>query len=345
MLGDSFEMYQRGVLNRINKGENPFEHCRHRLTQSDLNVGNLECTISDVTNRRPPYSDLFRIPTKYAYLLQENRIHVVNLANNHTRAHGSTALRDMIKVLKSAGIQSFGFSEGSMFQVEPLVIRKKGVDLGFLGYNLANMSETEMSMTVGKIIHVLHSVRNNIDFLILSLHWGYEYSKVPPSYIVRYGKMFLNNGADVLYGHHSHVLQGIEQYLGKIFAPSLGNFVFDAPYTKCRSTAILQIECNTVDHSSKYYVHPYWINDHFQPVEKPELNDEIERLNRMLSTLIQAPDNVLRDYTEQANQQRLWGHLRNRIYIRWAFISHIHLYYPHIMKIFGEKILRHTDLE
>ncbi len=339
MLGDSFERYRRGVRNRVARGVNPFEHCRGVFAQSDLNVINLECTVSDSTNRLSPFSELFRIPSRYVALLQENNIHVANLANNHTRDHGSGALRDMIKVLESAGIKTFGVSENSMFQMEPLVIQKKGISLGFLGYNLANMSETDISIMTDKILRVIDSVRHSIDFLILSLHWGYEYSQIPPPNVIHYGKLFLKNGVDVLYGHHSHVLQGIDQYLGKIFAPSLGNFVFDAPYRKCRLTAILRIECNTVDLSCRYQVHPYWINEHFQPVERPDLMDVIEKLNQTLRILIHASDEVRQEYAKRANHQRYWGHLRNRIFIRGAFISHLYLYYPHITNIFKEKIL------
>ncbi|GAH64089.1 unnamed protein product, partial [marine sediment metagenome] len=132
----------RGVKSKIiKKNINPFRYCKKEFEKSDLNIANLECVISDQSNREKPFSELLRVPAGFVNILRDNNIHVVNVANNHALDHGIVAFNEMIDVLNNNGIRTFGYSLNKYFQDKPLVINIKRTKLGFIGYNLANLSD------------------------------------------------------------------------------------------------------------------------------------------------------------------------------------------------------------
>ena len=227
MLGEVFENFKRGVKQKIIEEKiNPFEYCNDNFKKSDINIANLECVISNQSNREKPFSELMRVPNNFVSILKDNHIHLVNLANNHTLDHGELAFNDMVLNLNNAGIKSFGYGIDSLFQTEPLAVTVRGITIGFLGYNLANLNVSKLKVNALAISNVIKKTRNIVDILVLSLHWGYEYVQFPAPRFIRMGKKFLECGSDILYGHHSHYLQGVVKYKNRVFAPESRQFRF-----------------------------------------------------------------------------------------------------------------------
>jgi len=339
MLGEVFENYKRGVKSSILKKKiNPFEYCINEFEKSDLNIANLECVLSNFSNREMPFSELLRIPTCFVEILKKNKINVLNLANNHTLDHGIEAFNEMYNILNDHGIKTFGISINDFFQTKPLIVKIKGTNIGFFGYNLSNISDDELYKRIFKIIEIIRKERKSVDILVLSLHFGYEYSNIPAPKFVEICKKLIKEGTDILYGHHSHQLQGVLKYEGKIFAPSLGNFIFDNKLRENRLTAILKVTINPADLRMNYEINPYYINDDFQPQRKIEYLPKVNKLNCILKSIVNSNYKSEKKWHIKANMKSQLGHLKNRIRMRLMFIFHINNYNPYILKIIKNKI-------
>jgi len=337
MLGELFENFKRGIKSKIiEKGINPFKYCRKEFENSDLNIANLECVVSDYSNKQKPFSEFLRVPADFVYILKNNYINIVNLANNHFLDHGKYAFKQMIDVLNSNDIRTFGYSFNNFFQKQCMVIIEKNIKLGFLGYNLSNLPYSEVLDISKKINNIVAKEKEEVDLLILSLHWAYEYVNFPDCKFVDLGKNFLERGADIVYGHHSHQLQGVVNYQGKIFAPSLGNFIFDDRRKENRITGIMRI---TINKGLKldFGLIPYYINRNFQPQRNDKFTVYVRSLNKIVADLMNDKLNK-KKYSKKAIFHSRYGHIKNKIRIRLLFLINIKSYKGYIYKIFLKKI-------
>jgi poly-gamma-glutamate capsule biosynthesis protein CapA/YwtB (metallophosphatase superfamily) len=85
------------------------------------------------------------------------------------------------------------------------------------------------------------SMRGGADYIVVNIHWGVEKSHIPEERQISLAHAAIRAGADLIIGHHPHVLQGIERYRGKIIAYSLGNFIFGGKAINSYSTAVLKV--------------------------------------------------------------------------------------------------------
>jgi len=344
MLGELFEQYKTGVKSRVaDRGIDPFVHCREEFENSDLNVANLECVVADCSDKDEPFSEFVRVPTSFADLLSENHIHIVNLANNHSLDHGNDAFRQMVKVLNSKEIRTFGYSPNSLFQEECMVTVVRGFKIGFLGYNLSNLPYLKVLDISKSINNIVAREKKKVDLLVLSLHWAYEFVSFPAWRFVSLGKGFIERGADIIYGHHPHQLQGVVRYQGKIFAPSLGNFVFGRQFRKCRITAILKVKIDRSTKQLDYHVMPYYVNADFQPKKCARHERTVKKLNSLVDNIVNCTDRSGRKWDRKAFLVSQLNHLRNRIRVRLIFVLRILNYRPYIQKIIRKKLGRQSS--
>lgn len=334
MLGELLENINRGVKSKIKKGIDPFEHIKNILFKSDLVIGNLECVLSDNSCLPKPYSLTLRADPEYAKLLFENNIKLVNLANNHIKDHGDKATISTINALNEYKIQHFGQSINYDFQTTPKILHLKNTKLGFLGYNLANKTYDELNELKDKIIENIKKFKKEIDILILSLHWGLEYVNIPSRPYTSFAKDFLNAGADIIHGHHSHQLQGVTTNDNKIIAFSLGNFIFDDLRKKNRFTGVLEVKVDSLEKKIKSQkLYPAYINRNFQPIpiynEKKKLQ-YIEKLNHIANTSYYASEAASRLIKTTALKNSRNGHLKNRIRIRFRILLNFWIYYKYM---------------
>jgi len=183
--------------------------------KDDFTTVNLETTLTTAT-RKANKQFRFRGDPSYAKILTYGGIDAVNLANNHTYDYLQQGYNDTIANLKKEKIGYFGRTLRLMKTV-------KGIQIGALGYEGWSDTSTLRKQIADDIL----ALRNEgADLVLIHFHWGVERSYVPNSTQKALGRFVIDSGADLVVGHHPHVVQGIEEYKGKMIVYSLGNFIF-----------------------------------------------------------------------------------------------------------------------
>jgi len=332
MFGELLETYGSGLIATIDRQKvDPFAAVKPVLDEGDFNIVNLECVLSDESELDPPFSRILISPTRYLRFLTDNRINVVNTANNHALDHGVPAFERSCDLLRSHGIAIMGYDQGNWFQEEPVIRHADGQSIGFLGYNISNFPARDREYVVERITGAVKRTRSAVDLVVVSIHWGEEYTHIPPPYVVGYGKRLLEAGCDIIHGHHSHQVQGIHNDGRRLFAPSLGNFIFDQKVRDNRITAVLQVNTEGGRLAHRYL--PYRMNDRFQPMPTPELAGYLAQLDGFLRKSLDATGSGAFD--ELISRRVRAGHNRNRVRMRLLMPSHFWDYLPHARAILG----------
>jgi len=178
--------------------------------EDDLTVVNLEGLLTTTKKYRKGRDFNFRGDPEYARILSEGGVDVVNLANNHMRDFLDRGIADTVAALEAEGV--------GVFYYENVWIREvKGVNVGFAGFYNVDLKE---------ILKTIEPLREQCDVMVVSFHWGKEGSNKPTRGQVNLAHAVIDAGADLIIGHHPHVIQGIEEYKGRTIAYSLANFCF-----------------------------------------------------------------------------------------------------------------------
>jgi poly-gamma-glutamate capsule biosynthesis protein CapA/YwtB (metallophosphatase superfamily) len=190
----------------------PFSGVVGVLSKDDLTIANLETTL---TTAKTSIEATFVFSGKpgYAKVLTEGSVEVVNLANNHSGDFGAKGLSDTVSALKEHGVGFFGVGHVDQRTIKGVEV----INLGFTGGRSAIKNAVVRSIAE-------HKKPENI--VIVSFHWGVEGLNRPIDEQTQLGRAAVDAGADLVLGHHPHVIQGIEAYKGKHIVYSLGNFVF-----------------------------------------------------------------------------------------------------------------------
>ncbi|TSC67084.1 MAG: poly-gamma-glutamate synthesis protein (capsule biosynthesis protein) [Parcubacteria group bacterium Gr01-1014_72] len=217
----------------------PFEKVAERLREYDILFGNLEGPVSDKgSDRQNLYS--FRMSPRAIGGLTFAGFDVVSVANNHTGDWGVEALRDTLARLREADIAPVGAGEDDMEAYAPVLFTVKGVRIAFLaasqfgkGHFVAGEDTTGIALIDEARLHesILSAREEGADIVIISFHYGDEYTAEPNAFERRIARKAIDLGADLVIGHHPHVLQPIEVYKGGYIAYSLGNFIFDQGFS------------------------------------------------------------------------------------------------------------------
>lgn len=217
-LGTDVNFNQSTSLNAYYNMNGPdyfFQNVRSILEKDDLSIVNMEGTLTDSTTREDK-TYAFKAPAEYAGILSGSSVEAANLANNHSSDYGSQSNTDTIKALEDAGVATFGFDQTKILDI-------KGVKVGLTGiYELAeHMGKAEQ---VKENIAALKEA--GAQLIIVNFHWGMEKEYYPDDTQKQLAHLAVDSGADLVIGHHPHVLQGVEKYKDKYIAYSLGNFCF-----------------------------------------------------------------------------------------------------------------------
>ena len=184
---------------------------RDIFSADDFTIVNLEGPLTDAA-KRASKTYVMRGDAEYAKILSGASVEITNLANNHTRDFGDEGYADTLAALETAGVAASGN--------EILYIaEKEGYRIGFVGFERWNHSADDA-------INGVKTAKAQCDIVIASMHWGQEYHYEPESAQKKLGRALIDAGADLVIGHHPHVIQGVEQYQGKYIIYSLGNFCF-----------------------------------------------------------------------------------------------------------------------
>ena len=267
-------MLGSGVKNHIVKygGLFPFNETASILKKGDIVFGNLECPISEQGKFLKNKKYTFKAPEESVKGLLSAGFNILSLANNHILDAEIIAVKNTKKNLEENEINFTGLKyKENEINLKPIIIEKQKTKIGFLAYTQIFPKQFKalypgpFPFIEENVLEDIKNAKKQVDFLIVSMHWGKEYKFKPDKEQKRIAKLIINNGADIIYGHHPHVLQPIEKYKKGLIIYSLGNFVFNQfSHKGVKDSLILKlsIEKNKIKNIEKIPIH---INDDYQP--------------------------------------------------------------------------------
>ena len=206
------------------------------FSADDLTIANFEGTLTD-SDEREDKTFAFKAPASYASILTGGSVEAVNTANNHSHDYGEQSFDDTLAALDDAGIVHFGYDETAVMDV-------KGIKVGLVGiYELYDHLEREQQLkdNIAKV------KADGAQLIVVIFHWGNETETVPDSNQTTLGRIAIDEGADLVCGHHPHVLQGIETYKDRNIVYSLGNFCFGGNSSPSDMDTMIYQQTFTID--------------------------------------------------------------------------------------------------
>lgn len=253
----------------------PFLETADFLKSADITFGNLEGPISARGTKVGSIYSFRSDPRAIEGLLYAG-FDALSIANNHIWDYGADAVRDTLIIVKNAGIGIVGGGADYSEAHKPPIKDVKGTKVAFLGYTDLISSTLGLKTSKPAIAYLnleqaiidIKEARKLADFVVISLHWGNEYETTHNPNQEKVAKALIDAGAQLIIGHHPHVVQPVEEYGGGYIAYSLGNFVFDqnfSPDTKnglalkviLKDKKISQVEKIKIGFTSSYQ--PYLI--------------------------------------------------------------------------------------
>lgn len=236
-------MLTRGVKKSVDKNFNGdynrlFDNLI-KLKEADILFGNLEGDVSNTGNNvGSKYS--FRMNPEILPVLKNSGFDIVSFANNHVGDWNIKAFKDTLKNLEENKILKTGAGENKNDAENPTIIEKNGIRFGFIGFSDVGPNWIEAKINSPGILlasdpnlnEIIKKAKMKTDILIVSFHFGEEYKLIHNKRQETLAHSVIDNGADIVIGHHPHVIEDIENYKGKIIVYSLGNFIFDQYFSK-----------------------------------------------------------------------------------------------------------------
>ena len=206
------------------------------FSTDDLTIANFEGTLTD-SDEREDKTFAFKAPASYASILTGGSVEAVTTANNHSHDYGDQSFDDTLAALNDAGIVHFGYDETAVMDV-------KGIKVGLVGiYELYDHLEREQQLkdNIAKV------KADGAQLIVVIFHWGNETETIPDSNQTTLGRIAIDEGADLVCGHHPHVLQGIETYKDRNIVYSLGNFCFGGNSSPSDMDTMIYQQTFTID--------------------------------------------------------------------------------------------------
>lgn len=230
--------------------DHPFNGIRKELVAGDINLANLESPIARGGQEYSGKKYRFRAAPQAAHAIRAAGFNLVTLANNHSMDFGAEALAETLHHLSDNGIAWIGAGESLSEARKMALYTIKGKKIAFLGYSLTQPVEffagRERPGTAPgyekMVTDDITSARRQADYVVVSFHWGKEASSRVETYQRTTAHRAIDAGADVIIGHHPHLLQGIERYRNGIIFYSLGNFVFASRSPVAEVSAMIRLK-------------------------------------------------------------------------------------------------------
>lgn len=285
-------MLSRTVERKMQKNgvDYPFRVTADFLRGADIAFANLECPIT-AGNPVEAYEMSFRAPIGSASVLHDAGFDMLSLANNHTMNFGVKGILDTLRFLGEAGVTPVGAGRDGDEANAPKVLNVKGMRFAFLayhdedvvpdGYEAGAERPGTAFMRIERMKEAVKAAKAQADFVIVSMHSGIEYVDKPNKHQTSFAHAAIDAGAEMVIGHHPHVVQTLEKYNGKYIFYSLGNFVFDQmEQRETREGLAIKIIFGAMG-VMKISLHPVLITDYAQPrfLHGEEAERVVEKLN------------------------------------------------------------------
>jgi poly-gamma-glutamate synthesis protein (capsule biosynthesis protein) len=218
-----------------------FDGVRHVFEADDLTVVNLEgplTTSAAAVEKGEPPTFWFRSPPEYVQILVEGGVELCNLANNHTLDYGYEGYRETQEVLAGAGIDYYAYDDVWLDDVNGIMVGIFGFAFDSNAYNIQQMVYQLREAGAEVVVATFHEGLTEVTYEPTGAQREAAYAAI-------------DAGADAVVEHHPHVLQGIEEYMGKVIAYSLGNFCYGGHTNPAdKDTMILQLDIAKGDDGS-----------------------------------------------------------------------------------------------
>lgn len=239
--GDVMLQYCKGIY--AEKGINGLitEYIQQEMVNADMTMINNEFPFSTRGEKAPDKQYTFRVEPSYASALLDMGVDVASLANNHALDFGPDALIDTFTTLDDAGISYVGAGETKERAEEAIFVEAGGRKVGVLSasrvipvveWNIANCQPGLFcTYDSTRLVQRIKEIESQCDYVVVFVHWGLERKTYPEEYQRNLAKQYIDAGADLVVGNHSHVPQGIEYYNGVPIVYCLGNYIFNPNMT------------------------------------------------------------------------------------------------------------------
>ena len=205
------------VYDKVKDNAYFFKNVKSIFEKDDMTIVNFEGTLSN-RGSRVDKKWAFRGKPSYIDILTQGSVEAVAFANNHVKDYGEVSYTDTIESFNKAGIAYSSYSTVGVYEV-------KGIKIGMISIQECGVAKKTYEDTLRKAIKAVK--KKKPDLLIVSLHWGIEYTYKPNKAQIELSRMAIDEGgADLVLGHHPHVLQPIEKYKDSYIVYSFGNFCF-----------------------------------------------------------------------------------------------------------------------
>lgn len=266
---------------------NVFKKVSPLIKSVDYAIANLEVTLAGRPYKGYPQ---FSSPDELAIACKNNGIDILTTANNHSCDRGKKGIIRTIKVLDSLGIKHTGTFNDSIDRVKNnlLILNKNNIKVGILNYTYGTNGIPAPNPTIVNRIKfplmlsdIQKSKSENLDKLIVVIHWGLEYQSIPNKEQTNIAQFLFNHGVDIIIGSHPHVLQRMEynpeckNSKENLIVYSLGNFVSNQRTTKRDGGAMLKLTLKKQNNKVKIHDYGYYLTWVHKPVINNKVNFEI----------------------------------------------------------------------
>lgn len=233
----------------------PLEDVSEIFSSADIAFLNLETSVSNRGESEKKEGFGFRTDPKLLEVFTTAGIDIVSTANNHARDYGIEALTDTYNSVTEAGLKNIGSGETPSEAYRLEIFEVNGLKIGFTALNLVTISDNGWQVKEDKpgiaslypedyerYFQLIEEYDKLCDVLFVSAHWGIEYSYEPSEEQTDFAHRLCDSGADIIIGHHPHVLQPVESYNGSMIFYSTGNFLFYKMEDFAGYTAVFTVE-------------------------------------------------------------------------------------------------------
>ncbi len=285
-------MLSRTVEQRMKRHgmDYPLRETAGFLRGADITFGNLECPITP-GRAVAPFTMSFRAPVESAVVLRDAGFDMLSLANNHSMNFGAKGITDTFRYLAEKEVAFVGAGKDAEEANAPRFIGVQGLRFAFLAYNdddvvpdgyeAADKRPGTAFMRILRMQEAVKAAKAQADFVLVSMHSGVEYVNKPNGRQTDFAHAAIDAGAEMVIGHHPHVVQTLEKYKGKYIFYSLGNFVFDQMDTRDTREGLAMKVTFGQGGVMNITLHPVLIHDYAQPrlLSGVDAEEVVKKLN------------------------------------------------------------------
>lgn len=267
------------------------------LRQADVSMVNLDTPLTQAKQALPGKKENFKATTDRVNVLLTGGVDVVSLANGRSMDYQTAGLNDTLNTLDQAGVAAVGAGTNAAAARQPVIMDVKGQRVAYLSYYdsdlhaATNRSAGTNPRRNDNIAADIKAIRDQVNWVVVNFHWGENLAKYPGDWQIDLARFTIDQGADMVVGHHAKVLQGAEIYKGRPIAYSLGNFVFGGQSTdKSASdydTAVLKVALK--DKQMRVEFLPVEVRNFQARVVKGDRGDEILKQIKNVSDIFEDP--------------------------------------------------------